>query len=189
MDEQLISRNIKQHRLAKGFSLEQLGKLTGLTKGYVSKIENSEKAPPFSTLIKIALALGVDVGKLITEDAETPKDTRICVVRKSEGKAVMTRGKLYGYHYEALAHQKNGKNMEPYIITPVTESEIEATFSHEGEEFHYILEGTHEFNYGGQKFILEEGDSIYFDSSVPHSGHSIGKKRSKILAVIYSYKR
>jgi transcriptional regulator with XRE-family HTH domain len=187
VDEQLISRNIKKYRLTKGFSLDQLAKLCGLTKGYVSKIENSEKAPPFSTLIKIATALEVDVGLLIAEDNELLEDTRICVVRKGEGKAVMTRGTLYGYHYEALAQKKIGKNMEPYIILPVTENET--VFSHEGEEFQYVLEGTHEFTYGDQKYTLHKGDSIYFDASVSHSGRSIGKNRAKILAIIYSYKR
>ena len=187
VDEQLISRNIKKYRLTKGFSLDQLAKLCGLTKGYVSKIENSEKAPPFSTLIKIATALEVDVGLLIAEDDELLEDTRICVVRKGEGKAIMTRGTLYGYHYEALAQKKIGKNMEPYIILPVTENET--VFSHEGEEFQYVLEGTHEFTYGDQKYTLHKGDSIYFDASVSHSGRSIGKKRAKILAIIYSYKR
>jgi len=53
----------------------------------------------------------------------------------------------------------------------------------------YVLEGTHEFAYGDQKYILKEGDSIYFDSSVSHSGRSLGKKKAKILAVLYSYKR
>jgi transcriptional regulator with XRE-family HTH domain len=187
VDEQLISRNIKKYRLTKGFSLDQLAKLCGLTKGYVSKIENSQKAPPFSTLIKIATALDVDVGLLIAEDDELPEDTRICVVRKGEGKTVMTRGTLYGYHYEALEQKKIGKNMEPYIILPVTENET--VFSHEGEEFQYVLEGIHEFTYGDQKYTLHMGDSIYFDASVSHSGRSIGKKRAKILAIIYSYKR
>jgi transcriptional regulator with XRE-family HTH domain len=187
MDEQLISKNIKKYRLNKGFSLDQLARLCSLTKGYVSKIENSEKAPPFSTLIKIAAALNVDVNLLIAEDVELIEDARICVVRKGEGKEVMTRGTLYGYKYETLAQKKPGKNMEPYIFLPVTANE--AMFSHEGEEFQYVLEGTHEFTYGDEIYTLYEGDSIYFDSSVPHSGRSIGKQPAKILAVIYSYKR
>jgi quercetin dioxygenase-like cupin family protein len=53
----------------------------------------------------------------------------------------------------------------------------------------YVLEGTHEFIYDGKKYILNVGDSIYFDSVIPHSGRSIGKKKAKILAVMYSYKR
>jgi mannose-6-phosphate isomerase-like protein (cupin superfamily) len=77
--------------------------------------------------------------------------------------------------------------MEPYIIEPAFEEK--ASFSHEGEEFMYVLEGIHEFVYDNKKYILREGDSIYFDFIVPHSGRSIGKKRAKILGIMYSYKR
>ena len=64
-----------------------------------------------------------------------------------------------------------------------------SVFSHEGEEFMYTLEGVHEFVYDNRKYVLNEGDSIYFDSRIPHTGRSIGKQRAKILAVMYSYKR
>lgn len=77
--------------------------------------------------------------------------------------------------------------MEPYIILPAFHEK--GVFSHEGEEFMYILEGTHEFMYDGKKYLLGQGDSVYFDSVIPHSGRSIGKKKAKILAVMYSYKR
>lgn len=169
-------------------SLEKLAKLTGLTKGYVSKIENSCKAPPFSTLTKIATALDIDVSFLISDNPdETPENLNLCIVRKNEVKEVVSRGTLYGYHYKALAYKRIGKNMEPFIIEPAFEEK--AFFSHEGEEFMYVLEGTHEFIYDNQKYILEEGDSTYFDSIIPHSGRSIGKKRAKILGIMYSYKR
>lgn len=187
MDEKQIVRNIKKFRINRKMSLERLAKLTGLTKGYVSKIENSDKAPPFSTLIKIADALNTDISLLIAEDSEAPEDMSLCIVRKNERKEVVSRGTLYGYHYEALAHKKIGKNMEPYIILPAFHEK--GVFSHEGEEFMYVLEGTHEFIYDGKKYILNAGDSIYFDSVIPHSGRSIGKKKAKILAVMYSYKR
>jgi transcriptional regulator with XRE-family HTH domain len=187
MDETRIATNIKNFRLSKGLSLDKLAKLTGLTKGYVSKIEHSEKAPPFSTLLKIAKALRIDMNLLIADDAESPEDMRLCIVRKDERKTVATRGTLYGYHYEALAYKKLGKNMEPYLILPAFEER--AVFSHEGEEYMYVLEGTHEFIYGEERYSLNEGDSIYFDSIVPHSGRSIGDERAKVLAVMYSYKR
>jgi mannose-6-phosphate isomerase-like protein (cupin superfamily) len=77
--------------------------------------------------------------------------------------------------------------MEPYIIMPAFREK--GVFSHEGEEFMYVLEGRHEFIYNGKKYLLHEGDSIYFDSIVPHTGRSVGKKKAKILAVMYSYKR
>ncbi len=187
MDEKQIVKNIKKFRINKKMSLERLANLTALTKGYVSKIENSDKAPPFSTLIKIADALNTDISLLIAEDSEVPENINLCIVRKNERKEVISRGTLYGYHYEALAHKKTGKNMEPYIILPAFNER--GVFSHEGEEFMYILEGTHEFIYDGKKYLLGEGDSIYFDSIIPHSGRSIGNKKAKILAIMYSYKR
>ena len=94
MDETRIATNIKNFRLSKGLSLDKLAKLTGLTKGYVSKIEHSEKAPPFSTLLKIAKALRIDMNLLIADDAESPEDMRLCIVRKDERKTVATRNPL-----------------------------------------------------------------------------------------------
>jgi transcriptional regulator with XRE-family HTH domain len=186
MDEKQIAKNIKKIRLDSKQSQEKLAELSGLTKGYISKIEKSDKAPPFSTLNKIANALNVDVAVLTAEDLELPEDINLCIVRKSEGKKISSVN-LEGYHYEVLAHKKKGKNMEPFFIMPAFDEE--AIFCHEGEEFMYVLEGTHEFVYDKKKYILKEGDSIYFDSIIPHTGRSIGKKRAKILAVLYSYKR
>ena len=187
MDEQNIVKNIKNMRQAQKISLERLAKLTGLTKGYLSKIENSRKAPPFSTLIRIAYALNTDVNLLLSSNSDIPEDVPLCIIRKNERKEVASRGNPQAYHYEALAYKKLGKNMEPYIIE--SDSLEKDPVSHEGEEFIYVLEGRQEFTYGGEKYILNEGDSMYFDSIVPHSAKSLGNKKSKVLAIMYSYKR
>ena len=186
MNEKQIAKNIKKIRLDRKMSQERLADLSGLTKGYISKIEKSDTAPPFSTLSKIAHSLNVDITVLTAEELEPPEDINLCIVRDGEGKKISS-SILEGYHYEALAHKKSGKNMEPFILMPAFDEK--AIFSHDGEEFMYIIEGTHEFTYDNKKYILNEGDSIYFDSRTPHTGRSIGKKRAKILAVMYSYKR
>jgi quercetin dioxygenase-like cupin family protein len=77
--------------------------------------------------------------------------------------------------------------MEPYVVLPALREK--AVFSHEGEEFIFVLEGIYEFVYEGKKYVLSAGDSLYFDSVIPHSGRSLGKKKARILAVTYSYKR
>jgi len=186
MDEKQIAKNIKKIRLESNMTQERIAELSGLTKGYISKIEKSDKAPPLSTLSKIANALDLDITILTAEELEVPRDINLCIVRKGEGKKVSS-ATLEGYHYEALAYKKSGKNMEPFILMPAFEEK--AIFSHEGEEFMYTIEGMHEFIYNNRKYILNEGDSIYFDSRIPHTGRSIGKQRAKILAVMYSYKR
>ena len=186
MDEKQIAKNIKKIRLENKLSQEKLAELSGLTKGYISKIEKSDTAPPLSTLSKIASALNADITTLTAEELELPADIDLCIVRKGEGKKISS-ATLKGYHYEALAHKKKGKNMEPFLLMPAFEEE--AIFMHEGEEFMFIMEGVHEFIYKDNKYLLREGDSIYFDSRIPHTGRSIGKKRARILAVMYSYKR
>jgi transcriptional regulator with XRE-family HTH domain len=186
MDEKQIAKNIKKIRLENHMSQEKLAELSGITKGYISKIEKSDTAPPLSTLSKIAHALNVDITILTAEGSEFPKDLDLCIVRKGKGKKISS-ATMEGYHYEALAHQKSGKNMEPFLLMPAFDEK--AIFSHDGEEFMYILEGVHEFVYDNKKYTLHEGDSIYFDSKIPHTGRSVGNKRAKILAVMYSYKR
>jgi transcriptional regulator with XRE-family HTH domain len=187
MDEKLIARAIRNTRQKKKLSLAKLSVLSGLSPGYLSKLERSEKAPPLSTLTKIASALDLDLTYLLREDTDVFEDVHLAVVRKTDRKMVKTKGALYGYEYEALAYNKPGKNMEAFIISPAFDEKID--FRHDGEEFMYVLEGVHEFSYGGQKYVLRKGDSIYYDADIPHSGRSLGKKRAKILTVMYSYKK
>jgi len=192
MGEETIASNIMRLRKERKITLERLAELTGLTKGYLSKIERSNKAPPYSTLNKIAIALGVDAAFFLDDGPHDVKHVKISFTKKDKGKTIqsvgsLAEGSLYGYGYEALASDKPGKNMEPFIIEPSFDEE--AIFQHEGEEFMYVLEGRHEFIYDGQHFIMEQGDSVYFDAGVPHTGRSLGKKKARLLAVMYNYRR
>jgi len=172
--------------------MRRLAELTGLTKGYISRIEKADKAPPFSTLSKISNALNASLYKdILSPDTPDSKvqdsePETICIVRKN-GRERILGNRLRGHHYEALAHKRIGKNMEPFLIESGFDEPV--LFSHEGEEFLFAIEGSHEFTYGNRKYVLHEGDSVYFDSAIPHGGRSIGEKKAKLLAVMYSYKR
>ena len=187
MNEKTICKNIKKFRKQNYFTLEKLAKLTGLTKGYLSKIERSEKAPPYSTLNKIAGAMGIEVTFFLGEDIKPPEDARIVFQKKNEGSIINATSQLSGYDYEVLGANKPGKNMETFII--YAPFNIQKKYSHEGEEFIYILEGSIEFFYGDKTFIMESGDDVYFDSCISHGGKSIGEKKAKLLVIIYYYKR
>ncbi len=187
MNEESIGKNIKAIRKQKKMTLKELADRTEFTKSYISKIERSKKAPPYSTVKKIAMALEVEVAYLLSKNLLDFSDIRISFTKNNKGKFVETLGSSYGYKYEALGYTKPGKNMQPYIVkSAFNEEDI---FQHEGEEFIYVLEGKYEFLYDGTRYIMEEGDSVYFDSGVPHSGRSLGKKKTKVLAMMYSYKR
>ena len=187
MLEERIAKNIRTLREKKKMTLQELADLTGLTRSYLSKIERSRKAPPYSTMNRIASALEVDVHFLFKVILEVDTDTRITFTKRGDGVMVETAGAFYGYQYEALASNKPGKNMSPYIIEPAFDEA--GVFQHEGEELLYVLEGRHEFIYDGQSHMMEQGDSVYFDSGIPHSGRSVGKKKARLLAVMFNYKR
>jgi transcriptional regulator with XRE-family HTH domain len=187
LNEKEVILKIQSLRKSRDVTLDQLAKMTGLTKGYLSQIENATKTPPFSTLDKIAYALGVDITYFFVDSKNEQVDAKITVVEPEERKRVAPGGLRRGYGYESLAYKKAGKNMEPYLIT--VDSQGRGSFKHDGEEFLFILEGTLEFSFGGEKYILKPGDSIYFDSGIEHSGHALGDEKVKMLCVIYNYRR
>jgi len=167
-------------------TLQGLAERSGLTKGYLSKVERAQKAPPYSTLTKIAAGLGIEITTLLAGDA-MPRDVRLFLSRKDKRELIRETDQFGGYDYEILAGGKAGKNMEPFIIHAPWD--ISRTYTHEGEATIFVMEGQLEFHYADEVMVLKAGDNVYFDSVVPHVGKSLGDKKAKLLVVIYFYKR
>lgn len=182
-DESEIGRRIKASRIKKKFTLEQLAGQTGFTKGYLSRIEKSEKSPPLSTLGIIARVLGITISFLVGEEEQ---QTSIGIVKKGERPLIARRGTSFEYSYEAVAHTFPNKKMEPFILTLPLKPKKKTIAQHEGEEILFVLEGTMKFLHGNREYMIEEGDCIYFDSSFPHFGESVGRKETKCFMVIYT---
>jgi transcriptional regulator with XRE-family HTH domain len=181
--EEEIGKRIREIRSSKRMTLEILAKETGFTKGYLSRVENSEKAPPVSTLNIIAKALQVNLSEIL---GETEGTNVVSLVKKNERVVMARNGSIFGYYYETLAHKFLNKSMEPYIITlPLNLKEV-PMFKHKGEELLLVLEGKMNLTHGNREFVVEEGDCIYFDSGVEHRGTAIGTKECKCMLVIYS---
>jgi len=178
-----IGLKVKQLRKERRLSLLELADKTGFTKGYLSKVENAKRSPPISTLITIAAALGVNLAAIFSDGGTK---TSITLVKKSERKRMDRDGTAFGYSYEPLALSYPGRHMEPCILTLPLRPKAQAVFQHKGEELLFVLEGTMRFTHGDREFIVEEGDCVYFDASVPHFGSAAGPKEVKCLMVIYS---
>lgn len=182
--ESEIGKRIKILRTEKGITLDQLAKQTGFTKGYLSKVEKSEKSPPVSTLGRIASTLGTTISALLGE--ENNVSSSICIVKKGERPLFTRDGTAFGYSYEAVAHKFPRKSMEPFVLTLPVNPKKKTLYQHQGQEILFVLEGTMKFRHGTEEFIAEEGDCIYFDSRFPHFGESVGKKEVKCFMVIYN---
>lgn len=176
-----IGKRIKAFRTQKRMTLEQLAVMTRFTKGYLSKVEKSKKSPPVSTLGIIARALGVSISALLSE--EVPR-TSLCLVRKNDRPLISRDGTEFGYSYEAMAYRYPNKIMEPFLLTLPLEPKKRTYYQHEGEEILFVIQGTMKFLHGGDEYIVNEGDCIYFDSNLPHFGESIGPEEVKCFMVI-----
>lgn len=193
MNEKAIVEKIRVIRENKKITLKDLSKRTGLTEGYLSRIENSKTAPPVSTLSRIAQGLNIDISYLLLpENRDDSENPNIVVMKRGEINSGEFLGSphsrpVHGYQFEPLASKKQGKNMQPYILIP--DFEPGDFLQHEGEEFFYVMEGAIEFLYGTEKHELSKGDCAYFDSYIPHTGRSLGKNKAKILIILHSYKR
>jgi transcriptional regulator with XRE-family HTH domain len=176
-----IGKRIKALRSEKGITLEQLSKQTGFTKGYLSKVEKSKKAPPVSTLGNIAQAFNVTISSLLGEESSR---TSLCLVRRGERPLIARDGTAFGYSYEAMAYNYPNKIMEPFILTLPLGRKKKTFYQHEGEEILFVIQGSMKFIHGSKQYIVNEGDCVYFDSSIPHFGESIGRKEVKCFMVI-----
>lgn len=185
----IIGEKIKSLRTAKEISIEELAERSGLAVEQIHRIEENIDIPSLAPLIKIARTLGVRLGTFLDDQIN---ETGAVICRHGEeddtisfsNNAVDARQHL---HYHSLSRSKTDRHMEPFVIDIDSNQDKEFQLSaHEGEEFIMVLKGTLEINYGKQTYLLEEGDTIYYDSIVPHHVHAFEGQAARILAVIYT---
>jgi transcriptional regulator with XRE-family HTH domain len=179
-----LGNRIKTYRERLGLTIEDLAKNAGIDPVLVTNIENGSVYPAISVLVKLSRALGQRLGTFM-DDQFIPDPL---IVRGTERMEETTphRGAGAGnYHYYPLGKGKTDRHMEPlYIeINPIAESSMS---SHEGEEFIIVVEGEVELTYGQEKYRLKAGDSMYYNSVVPHEVTAAGNARAAIYAVIYT---
>jgi transcriptional regulator with XRE-family HTH domain len=182
IDEAEIGKRIKTFRTERRITLEQLAKMTGFSKGYLSKVEKSDKAPPVSTLGTIGRALSVSISTLLGEETQR---VSLCLVRKDERPFFVTRdGTAFGYAYESMAYKYPNRIMEPFMLTLPLAPKKRTLYQHEGEEILFVIQGTMRFFHGAEEYIVREGDCLYFDAFIPHFGESMGTEEAKCFMVI-----
>lgn len=182
INESEIGKNIKRYRKARGQTLQSLADVTGYSKGYLSKLEKSDYAPPLSTLTQIAKALGVTTSALL---GEAVRQNAISFIKKNERMVIVGQGTTFGYLYESIAYKYSDRSMQPFVLTMPLNAKKKGRFQHNSEEMLFVLKGTMKFHYGTEEFIVEEGDCIYFDGSIPHRGESYGDQEAVCLMVMH----
>lgn len=181
-----FAEKVKSIRERQQMSIEELAEKSNVKLEVLKAMENGEIIPSLTPLTKMAKALGVRLGTFLDD---TPQLGPVVVrggkpdnVLYFSGREDVTNASNLEFH--SLGSGKIDRNMDPFIIDIDYEENYELS-SHEGEEFIYVLDGEIEVEYGKEKIAVAKGDSIFYDSVVPHHLHS-KEGKSKILAVLYT---
>jgi len=164
-----IGSKIKKIRTEKNMSIAQLAELSDLSPGLISQIERNAVNPSIASLWKLAKSLDVSIGSLFDEEKIYETNP---IVKKDNRKRILTSNS--NSIYELLSPNLNRKIEFLYITILPNDCSNKDLVTHEGEECGIVIKGRLMVKTAKGDFILEEGDSICFDSTIPHRYINLG---------------
>ena len=186
MKTEKVGERIKRYMDAKGMSIEDMAQQTGLDAEFIVSLRENDVYPSLGPLLKVARALGLRLGTFLDDQISMDPlvirhDSRVpeLVTHKGSDKAAAQT-------FHSLGSGKTDRHMEPFFIDIYPEPHEEPKLSsHEGEEFIVVDSGEIEVVYGNEHHVLKKGDSIYYNSIVPHNVSCHGTTKASIYAVLY----
>ena len=169
-----LGRKIRDLRLRRGLTVQQLAEATGLSKGFVSQVENGRTSPSLATLQDLARSLETSVAYLVVEEDLVPY-----VVRRAERPSMSVNGS--GSRVEVMSAQPR-RNLELlHAELPPGVSMGHKRQFHHGEEVVLCVEGRISLSCGDHVVMLDAGDSCHFDGRVPHSIENAGLTTARLF--------
>lgn len=177
-----VAQRIRELRELSDMSVDEMADKLNISVEKYRQYESGSVDFPVSFLYNVAGLFNIELSVLLT--GESPKLHTYSVVRKGKGVSVERRKE---YKYQNLAYNFANKKAEPFLVTvePDKEGTNEMPFySHSGQEFNYMLEGSMKVVIDNHEIILNEGDSLFFDSGKKHGMQALNGKPAKFLAII-----
>jgi transcriptional regulator with XRE-family HTH domain len=178
-----LGTRIREARTARRITLDALSKETGLSAGFLSRLERGETSASISNLIVISGQLAIPLRDLF-EDAEArPLPDYVLTRAKDRAKTPPRSGP--GYSYQLASGDLADQQLNAFVLTfPPGAREQPKLLVHEGEEILYVLEGSIEFQIGEDRFVMEPGDCVHFNCETPHMGRNVGSSPARLLMVV-----
>ena len=182
--EVAIGRQIRIYRKQMEITVSDLSKMTGLSTGMLSKIENGNTSPSLSTLQTLSNALSIPMTAFFKQFEQK----RECIHTKAnEGVEVEGQGTRAGHQYNLFGHlgsNDSGVIVEPYLIELTSETDTFKTFQHGGLETIYMLAGEITYRHGDGVYKLKHGHTLFFDANTPHGPETLDKLPARFLSII-----
>ena len=178
VDEKSFGAKMKQLRQLRKISFETLANKTGLSHRYLREIEEGKIIPPVSAVIQISKALSIDSGSFLSAEEQE-------VLAKKRRESFYKRTQVYSY--KTLTPDAETKHMKAFLVTiDPKQNHRMVEYRHEGEEFIYVLKGEVEVWLGENQNHLKKGETLHFDSGIPHKLRNLGDEEAKLLVVLYT---
>jgi transcriptional regulator with XRE-family HTH domain len=175
--DRFLGLQIRKKRVQRGITLTKAAKEMNISPSLLSQIEMGKVSPSISTLRTIADYLGTYIGVLLGERIN--KENAVIVRKGNESRSI-----IWGKGVKLHILSPSNSNLEfMYDEYEVNSSTGDKLYRHEGEECAFVLEGKLEINLNGKKFILNEGDFIWFLSTIPHQIINLSDKKSLAIWV------
>ncbi len=179
---QRLAKRVRELRTDQGMTLQDVARMTGLSKGLLSKVETGVVSPPIATLAKLAEALEVPIGEFF--DPQNGSES-VVFFPKSKRKQVKGRLSQHAYKYELLVTGRRRRDMQPMIISVEGKNYKFKLMDHAGEQFIYLLQGEMNYVVGEKEYLMRPGDSLYFDARIMH-GPKLNKEQKAQYLVVFS---
>jgi transcriptional regulator with XRE-family HTH domain len=171
-----LGARIRLTRTQKSITLQELSDRSGLSKGFICQLENDKASPSLQALEKLSSGLGVPIAYLFLSTSD-----KVHVVRENERQEYRVGGPE-GPLVQLLSGSRRNLKMMLMTIPPGMGTGGE-NHAHEGEECHWVLEGTVRYTQGGESVVLYPGDSLHWNGFVPHMLENVGPGAARVLCV------
>jgi quercetin dioxygenase-like cupin family protein len=178
-----VGAAIRSLRRRRGLSLRDLSRLTGFSIGFLSLVERGQSSLALTSLYKVAKALDSEVADFFQPNGAAPSEHPPPHVTRADEHTEMS---IAGSNrtYQLLSDRARGRVLEPLLVTVQPTETVEEPYSHDGEEFAFVLSGELVYIIGGTQYRLGPGDSIYFPAGVPHAIHNDTEQPARVLWVL-----
>ena len=169
---------VRQLREARGWSVEDLAQHTGQTPDFIAQVEADQLSPSVSFIVRMAQAMQVDPGTFLKKEEQAAiHDRRLQAYYR----------RTQEYSYTNLTPNSENSHLHAFMVAiEPRQAHKPVAYKHEGEEFIYLMEGDLEFTLASKVYQLKPGESIHFNSNVPHKLRSLSSEPTRCLVVLYT---
>lgn len=180
-----ISYKIKECRKNKKITVQQLADQSSVSKGLISQIENNRTVPSLPVLVNIIQALQLDLKDFFKDLSPKDKEQQVFVIRAKDYQPFQKES-TRGFQYKRIfTHNLNGGPVDFILLTLKKGASRSKVVHTDAYEYKYVIKGKLAYLIDGEEYVLEEGDSLFFDGRLGHKPANIGNSDALMLVMYY----